>query len=110
MTIPNAAAAFRTTGIYPFNLSVIQTTDSVKRLSETSFLHYIPLMSPMPSRKSSSGQFNVDIPPFDGSFTDGSGNDTIQSNLLLNDVLQQQSVISRFFPDTCPHVQPPAFY
>ena len=53
MTIPNAAAAFKTTGVFPFDPSAIQTVDTVKYITESTGLGFIPLYSPAHPRRRS---------------------------------------------------------
>lgn len=43
MTIPNAMAAFRTTGVHPFDRLAVTTLDMPDRFGESSRLHYIPI-------------------------------------------------------------------
>ena len=58
MTIPNAMAAFHTTGIYPFNRSAIQVMDNTppvndqRSLCAKTGLAFIPLYSPARSERS----------------------------------------------------------
>lgn len=107
MTIPNAIAAFRTTGVYPFDRTAIKTVDTVTTsLTESTGLHYIPLLSPAPSRRASRVRdrelHSDDHRPV--------LSENQPSNLLLNDLPSVQSVISRFYPDCRPDLQPPKSY
>ena len=49
MTIPNASGAFGTTAIYPFDRVTKTVLSSIHNLSQSTGLHYIPLLSPAPS-------------------------------------------------------------
>ena len=101
MMMPNTVAAFHTTGIYPFNRAAVKTLDSVKSLREMTGLHFIPLLSPIPSRRTSKAQSEVE---------DNDKEVSSVGNLLVSDVLQCQSIISRFFPDCHMKTKAPEFY
>jgi len=110
MTIPNAAAAFRTTGVYPFDRTAVKTVDTVQSLSQLTGLHYIPVLSPAPSRRKSTtpshSRANTDVQvPHDVPHSN-----LQPSNLLLNEIPRTQSVISRFYPDCQPEIRPPKSY
>jgi len=110
MTVPNAAAAFRTTGVYPFDRTAVKTVDTVQSLSQLTGLHYIPVLSPAPSRRKSTtpshSRANTDVQvPHDVPHSD-----LQPSNILLNEIPRTQSVISRFYPDCQPEIRPPKSY
>ena len=106
MTIPNASGAFRTTGVYPFDRAV-KAIESVKTITAQSGLHYIPLLSPAPPRKSSrvTHEERLDF-TLDGSVSESDEANESLSNLLLGDIPVQQPVIS----DTQPELKPPRTY
>ena len=115
MTIPNATAAFRTTGIYPFNRTAVKTIDSVQTLHQSTGLHYIPVLSPAPTRRAvfdlshiSSNSDEDTLQPETGNESD----DLQPHNLLLNEieVPLTQSVFSHFYPNCQPEVHPPESY
>ena len=110
MTIPNASGAFRTTGVYPFDRAV-KAIESVKTLTAQSGLHYIPLLSPAPPRKSSRVTHGEQLDStLGGSVSESDEANESPSNLLLGDIPVQQSIISRYFPDTQPELKPPRTY
>ena len=92
MTIPNAVAAFRMTGIFPFNRVALKTVDTGTSCKQTTGLHFLPALSPAPVR---SAAVACD-----------------KENLLVNDIPPVQSIISMFLPDSRAHPQihPPQFY
>ena len=104
MTIPNAIAAFQTTGIYPFSRTAVKTIDSVESHRQSTGLHFLPVLSPAPARKKSATATSRDEEGAD------LNKENELENLMLNDVPPVQSVISKFFPDCRPVTQPPQFY
>ena len=58
MTIPNAQAAFRTTGVYPFDRSAVKIDETLPEVSESltkaTGLSFIPLYSPAHPRRNTS--------------------------------------------------------
>ena len=114
MTIPNATAAFRTTGVYPFSRTAIHATESVQALTKSSGLHYIPILSPAPQRRSRHmvhEAMTTDYQYADASIGDESQRESEGlENLLLGEIPIQQTVISRFFPDIQPDLQLPRTY
>ncbi len=120
MTIPNAAAAFHTTGVYPFDRTAVKIVDTIPSLRKSSGLHYIPVLSPAPQRRRSTirskdsraeeVQTTTFSPDARADLDETSSEDLQPDNLLLNKIPQKQSVISRFYPDSRPEVRLPKFY
>ena len=52
MTIPNAIAAFQTTGIYPFSRTAVKTIDSLESHRQSTGLHFLPVLSPAKQERS----------------------------------------------------------
>ena len=100
MTIPNAVAAFRTTGIFPFNRAALKTVDTGTSRKQTTGLHFLPALSPAPVRSAAVACDKEDV-----------SHSEIE-NLLVNDIPPVQSIISKFFPDSQarPQIHPPQFY
>ena len=90
MTIPNAVAAFRMTGIFPFNRAALKTVDTGTSCKQTTGLHFLPALSPAPVRSAA----------------------VACDNLLVNDIPPVQSIISMFLPDSRarPQIHLPQFY
>lgn len=109
MTIPNAAAAFHTTGIYPFDRTRVSAVDNTSAVVDVGKLHYIPVLSPVPPRRRSAALPYKEPLPLTCN-PDKENDDSIPSNLLLNDIPTSQSVISRFFPDCSSDIRPPRSY
>ena len=127
MTIPNAMAAFRTTGVYPFcptKVSATDTTLKCQQLIKDTGLPFLPVLSPArpPHRPLNHGHqdrllnhtvqdssFQSDSHLLSDSSPDCSFSPEVPSNLLLGSVGPKESVISKFFP-SIPVIKKPLPY
>ena len=108
MTIPNAMAAFRTTGVYPFNRSAVKTTDSTKKydqLSKQAGLPFLPALTPSHGHLKHSDQGRM-VDDIDEHFSDSySSSDCCHNSPPLSSIAPcnlllrtKESSLKRFFP------------
>ena len=121
MTIPNAMAAFRTTGVYPFNRSAVNVTDSTEKydqLSKDAGLPFFPVLTPAsrtPLKSADQGRRvnDRDENSSDSQLSTDSYHDSpplthsiVPCNLLLR---PKESSLKKFFP-TPRQIKKPLFY
>ena len=119
MTIPNITAAFRTTGVYPFNRRAVKLADDTPQLSpflcEETGLAFIPLYSPARRKRNvdfteeevsrfarryeegynitTDHRYNLWLREHEGVFKEDSSG--VPSNLLLADGSSRESVLKK---------------